>query len=126
MRVVLCFLIILVAAPALAEWIRWTSEGSDVATGYIDPTKVRRDGSLVRIWEVLDYKKPDAIGGLSTRFLAEYDCKEERVRNLSVSGHSGPMATGKILISSESPSEWKNIPPNTGIAALLKTVCMMR
>ncbi len=106
---------------AWAEWVK--VDESDFSYRYIDPATIRKDGNLVRVWEIIDNKKRDEYGALSLRARAEYDCKQERFRALSVSQHSGPMAGGTILTSSASSEQWKDIPPNTVGETVLKIVC---
>ena len=60
---------------------------------------------------------------MSRRILVEYDCKEERYRVLSISGHSGPMAGGETLGSDSSRGNWNYIAPGTIGETVLKFVC---
>ena len=61
---------------------------------------------------------------MSYRFLKESDCKDARDRVLSFSGHSGPMATGKVLFSSSNvPDPWTYEPPDSVGGTILKLVC---
>ena len=95
MRLLLCFLLTLAAAPAWAEWVKVSD--TDVAIVYIDPSTIRKDGNLRRVWGITDLKRRDMNGEMSRRVLYEYDCKEERFRILSMTGHAGPMANGKVV-----------------------------
>ena len=70
-----------VSASALAEvWIE-TSRNDDYLA-YADPSSVRRDGDVVKMWSMFDYRNPQpGIPGktyLSTRRHFEYDCKRAR------------------------------------------------
>lgn len=122
MRIVLIALLVLATTSAWAEWIKLSED--DGAIHYIDPATIRRDGNLRRAWELQDRKSPAPGGVLSYRVLKESDCTEERDRVLSISGHSGPMATGKVLFSvSHASDSWTYQPPNSVGAALLKRVC---
>jgi hypothetical protein len=120
-RVVLCFLIALVTAPAWAEWVKVVD--LDKATFYLDPTTIRKDGYLRRVWTVQDLKERYQTGELSRRILKEYDCKNERSRSIVLSLHAGPMVTGNLVDSTDSPSDWSAIPPQTPGSAILKIVC---
>jgi hypothetical protein len=121
MRIILCFLLALVAAPVWAEWVRVTEDHD--AVGYIDPATIRSDGHFRKVWEVSDLKKRDAFGGMSHRVLYEYDCKEGRYRIHSLSALAGPMASGEILLTSNTQSDWDYIPPGTPGVTVLKFVC---
>lgn len=121
MRIVLCFLLALVAAPAWAEWVKVAA--IDKAHFYIDPASIRKDGNLRKVWMILDLKQRDKSGVMSLRTRYEYDCKEERERIIAASTHSGPMAGGETLMSDDGASEWKAIPPSSITSRILKIVC---
>ena len=121
MRIVLCLALALVAAPACAGWLRVGE--TDNATYYLDPVTIRKDGNLRSVREVQDLKQRDKQGVMSRRSLFEYDCKKERSRLLSLSGHSEPMATGRVLFSDDEPEKWSNSEPGTVTATILKFLC---
>lgn len=122
MRIILCFLLTLVAVPAWAEWVKASWGGA--GTLYIDIASIRFDGNFRKVWQLQDLKERDKNGEMSRRSLAEYDCKHERFRYLSMSTHSKPMAGGKTLeIDDGSDKKWHAIPPNSMIETVLKFVC---
>jgi len=119
--------LLLVTGSAWAEWVRVT--GADAADVYIDPETIREDGNLVKVWEVHDYKQQHKDDALSRRLRVEYDCKEQRLRFLSISTHSGPMASGTTLFTHDVPGKpdtWRQIPPGTVGNRVLKIVCAMQ
>ena len=110
MRLVLCLLLTLAAAPAWAGWVKVSV--TDEHTTYIDPATIEKDGNLRRFWQVYDLKQRGAaLGEMSRRYLSEYDCKEERFRRLSMSFHSDQMAGGRVLNSGNEPGKWNDIKP---------------
>ena len=116
--------LLLVTGSAWAEWV-WVAE-SDNANLYIDPSTIRKDGNLVKVWKISDLKQRHKDGELSRRVRAEYDCKEERYRVLSLSEHSGPMASGTTLFTHDylgEPDKWKQIPPESVGETVQKIVC---
>lgn len=122
MRIIWCFLLALVAAPAWAEWVKLGE--NDEMILYIDPGSIRKNGNLRKVWDIKDLKQRDEGGEMSTRTRNEYDCKEERRRTLSFSAHSEPMAGGETLSSKNySDGEWRAIPPGSVSARILKIVC---
>ena len=114
---------LLVTGSAWAEWEK--AAATDSADFYIDPATIRVDGNLRRIWEVIDYTKKVKDGHLSTRMRVEYDCKQERFRVMSISQHSGAMASGNNIYSYtwDPPRKWDDIPPNSYYEIVLKIVC---
>ena len=118
-----CLLAALAAAPASAAWVKVYE--NEAAFFYVDPATIRKNGNHLRAWGMQDLRKKDADGVMSRRGLAEYDCKEARVRLLLNSAFAGPMATGKTLVSNNSPGEWHDIPADSTPGKLItnRRVC---
>lgn len=122
MRLITTMLALLLASSgAWAEWVK-VSEHKDTVF-YFDPTTIRKDGNLRRVWELQDFKQRIEVVGLSIRSRGEYDCWKERSRTISIFAHSGPMATGETLVRSSDPGEWKVVSPGTPGGSILKLVC---
>jgi len=113
---------LVLTGSAWAEWVKVAE--NDIADYYIDPASIRKDGNLRKVWQIQNLKQQDKEGGeLSRRSRDEFDCKQERYRTLSVSEHSGPMASSTTLSSSEGPFRWREIPPGAIGETVLKIVC---
>jgi hypothetical protein len=104
-----------------AEWVKIDSNND--SDFYIDPETIRKAGNIVRAWEIQNLKQQAKRGELSRRYRMEYDCTQERNRILSISTHSGPMASGTTLMSFSASDQWDSIPPNTVSETVLKIVC---
>ena len=113
--------LLLVTGSAWAEWVL-VAEGN-TANLYIDPSTIRKDGNLVKVWKISDLKQRHKDGELSRRVRAEYDCKQERFKLLSASFHSGAMASGTTLTTQIGSGQWEDIPPKTVGETVLKIVC---
>ena len=113
---------LLSTSSAWAEWV-WVTSG-DRTDLYIDPATIRKDGNLVKVWEINDLKQRHKDGELSSRSRTEYDCKEERYRTLSFSVHSESMANGELIYNTSSVSPWQDVPPDTAVASIMKKVCV--
>lgn len=122
MRIILCFLLALVAAPVWAEWVKVAVTEDGSVAYYIDPASLRKEGNFRKVWQIADLKQRED-GEMSTRSRDEYDCKEERRRILSLSSYSEPMAGGETLWSKDGVREWRAIPPGSVSAGILKIVC---
>lgn len=121
MRTVLCVFFAIIAAPAWAGWVKVGETNASVL--YIDPASITKDGHLRKVLEIRDLKQRNEIGAMSLRGLFEYDCKEGKSRNLSVSAHSESMAGGKTLLSTSDPNDWNAVQPGTAVGSILKSVC---
>jgi hypothetical protein len=111
----------LLASSAWADWVRIgeTDEGSF----HVDPATVLRDGSVRRVWELMDLKRRDEGGEMSRRTRVAYDCAQGRTKVLSISTYWEPMAAGQPLLSVAREGLWKEVPPDTAYAAAFKMVC---
>ena len=85
MRLVLCLLQALAAAPAWAGWVKVSDATDGTFRTYIDPATLRVSGDLRRIWILNNEKVPKQNGEFSSRNLQEYDCKGDRMRILALS-----------------------------------------
>ncbi len=107
-------LLLLNTVPANAGWVRLTE--ADGMTVHFDPDTIRRNGNLVKIWLLYDYKTPITTGRdavFSTKMRSEYDCKGERVRTNSIFEMAGNMGKGKVVSSSLAEGQWISIAPET-------------
>ena len=122
-RIKSLLLVFLIASPICA-WSQWVKVGeNDVAEYFIDPTTVRQDNSLIRMWEIRSLNQRNAEGIWSRMSWKEFDCLKNRVRTLSFTDYSRPMANGDILLSDKKPAPWAVIEPGTVGASLHKLVC---
>jgi len=105
---------ILLCGTVQAEWVGVGV--NERLTGYVDPTTIRKSGNTVKMWSLHDYKTArEFIGGsyMSSMFLHEYDCMEERARQLFNSFHSENMGKGNTIWSNNEPRNWLPIPPGS-------------
>jgi len=121
MRAVLGFLLVLLAAPASAEWVNVGETETSVV--YIDDTTIRKDRHLRWVWGVLDYREKRFDGLMSRRVLGEFDCTTGKFRILSMFNHSQPMARGPAKQVGNDPAILTDAADSVPAAAVLKIVC---
>jgi hypothetical protein len=101
--------------PAGADWVNVadkTEKGLTVYTVYVDPDSVRRNGDLVMLWALFDFRTIQSIVGgpwLSSKAQREFDCPEERVRLLGFMTFTGNMGSGEPVYSNAQESKWEPI-----------------
>jgi hypothetical protein len=124
-RSVLIIFLLLAAAPA---WAIWSAIGeNEDHTIYVDRGTLRIDGNLRRIWVLQNFKIQRAgREARSIRLLQQVDCKEGRVRILSGSAHSEPMAMGDVLRTISAAGDWEYAAPDTAAALVSDSVCPKR
>lgn len=126
----------------------WVAVGRDYLspesqTVYIDPGRISREGHLVTVWQLTDYKmmqgtgaviNPYAFGRLyryqlaphgffSTTTQKQYDCAAKRVRLLGFTEFSHHMGAGRRNDGYVDRDRWLAVEPDTVNQALWELVC---
>jgi len=117
-------LLVLGSGPAYAGWVKVSDEAEK--TVYVDPTTIRRNSNLVKMWQFYDYKTVQTVGGV--RFLTakeqwEFDCAEERSRVLELKGFSGNMGSGTVVYTTSQVGKWVPVMPGTVGQTVWKLAC---
>ena len=122
-------ILVLSARPVHAEWA--AVGRSDVVPGlqtvYVDPDTIQREGNLVTLWQLTDYKwrQGDMIGSrrfLSTKTQKQFDCEKKRVRLLAFTDFLGHMGTGTPADGYVNRA-WLSVQPESLDQALWEMAC---
>ena len=124
-KAVLVMILAVMSSNAMAEWVAvGISEDNTI---YIDPSTIRKAGDRVKMWHLYDLKSAKPFPGLekylSLKGQAEYDCKQEQVRELYSSAHSENMGWGNIIFRNTDAGEWAPLPPGSGGKIMWKAAC---
>jgi hypothetical protein len=120
--------IFLNSVPAHAEWrpISYAA-GSGGFTIYVDPEAVLRQGDLVKMLVLYDFRFVQAIQSksyLSATWQQQFDCAEHRSRLLSYKYHSDNMGNGKVMLAGDDEgSKWSPVAPKSAAAILWNIGC---
>ena len=109
-------LLLLSVESAHAEWVTVTRNDEKRFIIYANPDSIRRNGELVKMWELWDYALEQTYSGhpyLSLKRHAEYDCKGKRARNLSVTTYTGNMGNGTLGFHSNKEEAWSPVAQGT-------------
>jgi len=86
-----------------AEWVALQDQyqSHPLQTVYIDPSTIHRDGNLVALSALIDWKAMQG-GRTPTRFYSttlskQVDCKQKRVRTLASTDFYGHMGMGEVI-----------------------------
>ena len=112
MRTVVAALTLLAATSAFAEWVK-VADIADTAY-YVDSASRSDKANPRRIAVVQDYAKQTPGGVRSRRVVYDVDCANERIRSLSATEYSEPMASARSVSSWERESDWLYVAPTTG------------
>jgi hypothetical protein len=122
-------LLVLSSAPAYAEWVKVDKDyfSPGLWTIYIDPDTIRREGNLVTVWQLVDFKAMQ--GGRSpTRFFStkthkQFDCAEKRFRLLAFTEFTDGMGTGEPTGGYVDKNTWLLVEPESVSQALWEMMC---
>jgi hypothetical protein len=101
-------------------------ESDSGTTVYADPATMRREGDLVKMPVLFDFKTMQTKAGvsyLSAKAQMEYDCAEQRFEGLAVLYFSGNMGKGNLLDRSSGKGNWLRVSPGSLDQALWKLAC---
>jgi hypothetical protein len=120
--------LILSALSLCAHSADWVSLGlADIGTYGIDRASIEKDGSVRRVWTMLDYRDPQKSAQgktyLSSRALMEMECVKKQVRTRSMALYSGHHLGGDALTSEGTFDQWQAVPPNSPVFTMFKVVC---
>ena len=117
------------AATAGAEWVTASGYHDPTAAVYAARSTIRRSVTLVRMWDMYDFKSARDYNGkpyLSLKNQMEHDCKGARGRLLSTTAYSGHMGKGNVVaIDTSFSASWQPVQPGSGspAAALANIAC---
>ena len=125
----LSLLALLLVGRAQAEWIDIgdkVQDGVTVYRVYIDPDNIHRNGDVVTLWALFDYKTIQSIVGgpwLSSKAQRQFDCSERRIRLLGYMTFTGNMGSGEPVFSNSDESKWEPITPDSIDRKLWEVAC---
>ena len=113
---------------AHAEWRPIShAQGAGGFTIYGDPTTVSRTGDLVKMWVLYDFKFVQTIESksyLSATWQQQFDCSEQRSRNLAYMYYSNNMGQGNVMVAGDDEgNRWSQVAPRSAAAILWNIVC---
>ena len=122
-------LLVLSSGPAYAEWVAVEKhyQVPGLQTVYVDPDTIRKEGNLVTLWQLIDFKTMQ--GGRSpsrfssTKIHKQFDCAEERFRLLALTDFWGNMGTGEPTDAYIDGGNWVPVEPGTVGQVLWKVAC---
>ena len=123
-------LLFLSSIPANAEWTAVEKDYlmQGLQTVYVDPDSIRREGSLVTMRQLINFKWMQGSARGPTRFLStethkQFDCAEKRLRLLAFTEFSGRMATGILAHGYVDKGNWLPVEPESINQVLWEVGC---
>lgn len=120
----------LFSMSAHAEWQYFGN--TDIATFYIDYSRIKTEGRYKSMWHLVDLKSPQTA--LTGKQYKSYilknlvDCQGPRFQKVAVYNYSEQMSKGEVVWSHnfqivESDWGWEYPPPNSIYDDLMNTTC---
>jgi hypothetical protein len=123
-------LLFLSNVPAYAEWMVVEKDYllPGLQTVYVDPEAIRREGNVVTMWQLIDFKWMQGNPRGPTRFLStktqkQFDCAEKRFRLLAYTEFSGGMGTGIPRDGYVDKDNWLPVEAESSSHALWEMAC---
>jgi len=113
------------SGPACAEWMSLGASDSGT-TVYADLATMRREGDLVKMLVLFDFKTKQTkadVSYLSAKAQMEYDCAELRFEGHTVMYFSGNMGNGQLLDRSSGKGKRIRVVPGSLDHDLWKLAC---
>lgn len=125
-----CLLLAFGDHQASAEWVAVDKPYPvrELQTLYIDPATIRREGNLVEVWQLTDYRwmqgGPKATPRfLSTRTHKQFKCTDKRLRLLAYTEFSHRMAAGNASNGYVDKDRWLPVEADSINEALWNILC---
>ena len=118
--------LLLNAWSAHAEWELVSGNDSAGLAVYVDRETIRRQGNLVKMWQLHDYKTVQTVAGdslLSIQRHNEYNCEDPRTRMLAYTWFSSNMGRGRVVYKTSEEQQWERIIPRSIDQTLWKVAC---
>jgi predicted Zn-dependent protease len=109
-----------------AEWVKVAETKDDNI--YADPATIRREGNMVKMLTMSDFKSADYVAGkryMSMALQYEFDCKEKLSRILALSTYTESMAMGEATYNSQITT-WTPFSPKSPGETIWKFACEKR
>ena len=104
------------SSGAWAGWENAVENSTGGLTVYVDSSTIHRSGTIAKMWVLFDYKNREKWGDQlykSTKMQEEFDCAEERSRNIYLIVFVGNMGDGKVITAIDKPDIWAPIGPDS-------------
>jgi len=126
----LCIILAFITGPVYADWVMVEKPYPvrELQTLYVDPATIHREGNLVTIWQLTDFRWMQGGPRATPRFLStttrkQFECTDKRLRLLAYTEFSHRMAAGIASNGYVDKDIWLPVEPDSINHALWEIVC---
>ena len=113
---------ILLIAPAKS--VEWTAVSANHhAKFFVNEKSITRENGYIYYWDMGDLLGPIGEGIVSISSFNKVNCKNALVKTLKTSFHKTPMANDNSEALTVTKPVWKQPPPGSASAKIVKFVC---
>lgn len=119
-------LLSLACSVAQAEWVFIAKNQALTDTYYGDSATKQWSGSLVKVWDLVNFEKPEKTGNIiysSIKQFLQFNCVQKAYQSLYLTAHSGQMGSGKTVFSEGYAEQWTPIAPDTVMSDVMIWAC---
>lgn len=111
-RTLLSLVLFVISPTAFADWLHFstTDEGDK---HYVNVASMQTNNHLVNLNFLTNFSKVESKGLRSHRMHQEFNCSNQQMRTLSLSGHSEHFGGGQVLHRQETGTAWVDVPVDT-------------
>ncbi len=124
-KLVIFLFTLLFSTQLFAGWSKLVED--KVATEYINFDTKQQIGTVVKMWNMSDFKSKQAVGNgqlyQSSKAQQEYDCFTHSKRLISLIHYQSAMGKGKVVFLDANPSKWRKIQAGSLSEAHLNAAC---
>ena len=127
MKRLLLVCLMMTCSVSWAEWEIYQID--DEVTRYLDRETIRKNGDIVKMWDMVDYSSYQDFQGKkykSAKGYTVYDCKSEARATSALVFYSDVIGRGDVIMSNsrlEKDWQWKPIVPETIGQFVWKIAC---
>ena len=125
-KIVLMILLTLVNSNAVAEWTQVGSKNQETdLTLYVDYETIQKKDDNARMWSLVDFEtmQEEKTEPISAKTHHEYECKNEKIKQLFYSLYNESMGGGTMTYSNSDAHEWASVLHKSQDEVLLKIAC---
>ncbi|MEO7939012.1 MAG: surface-adhesin E family protein [Burkholderiaceae bacterium] len=126
-RIIVGVLLVLASANACAEWVKVADSMNGKVHHYLDPTTLKKQGTVMRVVTLTDYEEPQPISESqrfhSVKMQDEFDCAAQTGRHLTLTALAGNMGAGEIVATEPRAAAVRKVAPDTPDEDMFKYVC---
>ena len=126
-KIALALTLALMSTCVLAKWAEVASSEEGKFTYYADEATIRKSGTTVRVFTLIDYQEAQVISGalqyLSVEMQEEVNCADQKTRHLNLLAFSDHMGKGKIVGRENKPAEWRPVSQESMVEDILTFAC---